>query len=212
MRASATHAAEWLRFWNASSVDLGPNRTALLEAYYYGSQYMLNSFSNGSSGVIPGLLGPWTTADPVGWSDGITLDYNAEANFYGAPSSNHAESMRSYFPTVSAAIPLGRARASLPDWSLGGHEAGGFHGMQTEAMGCGCAGPLGYPNCWIDIHNRTCPEGFGGFDGIEFPLQLGVFAELHSSPDGAMRSVAAMAAQPCVTPHPLATSCFTSQP
>ena len=106
--------------------------------------------------------------------------------------------MHAYFPTIEAAVPLGRARASLADWSLGGHEAVGAPGMQTEAMGCGCAGPLGYVNCVIDIHNRTCPLGFGGFDGIEFPLQLGGFAELHSSPDGAMRSVAAMAATPFI--------------
>lgn len=66
------HAAHWAAWWNASSVDLGPKR-ALLESFYCGAQYMLNSFSS-SSGVIPGLLGPWSTTDPVGWADGITMD------------------------------------------------------------------------------------------------------------------------------------------
>lgn len=31
----------------------------------------------GGGGVIPGLLGPWSMQDPVGWSDDVTLDYNA---------------------------------------------------------------------------------------------------------------------------------------
>jgi hypothetical protein len=226
--AEASHARSWTHWWNASGVDLGPRRGTKpqsLEAFYYGAQYMLNSFSRSRGGVIPGLLGPWSTQDPVGWADGITMDYNAEANFYGAASSNHAPSMHSYFPTVSAAIPMGRERAALPDWSFGGHEAlvqnlpppsndglsssvhagsakgytaVGTTGDQTDAMGCACAGMLGYPWCRTDIHNRSCPAGFGGFEGIEFPLQLGGFASMHCSPDGGLRSVAAMAATPFV--------------
>ncbi len=221
--AAATHAADWARFWNRSSVDLGLRRGSKshsLEGFYYGAQYMLNSFSKSEGGVIPGLLGPWSAQDPVGWADGITMDYNAEANFYGSASSNHPQNMHPYFPTVSAAIPMGRERARLPDWSFGGHEAAvqnlfddfsaqqegvttaytavGTTGDQTEAMGCACAGMQGYPWCRTDIHNRTCPKAFGGFEGIEFPLQLGAFATMHCSPDGAMRSVAAMAAAPYV--------------
>ena len=211
-QVEAMHATQWERWWNKSSVDLGPRRRSKpqsLEGYYYGAQYMLNSFSRSRGGVIPGLLGPWSAQDPVGWADGITMDYNAEANFYGAASSNHAENMHPYFPTVSAAIDMGRQRAALPEWSYGGHEATvqnfddgttviGTTGDQTEAMGCACAGYQGYPWCRTDIHNKSCPAGFGGFEGIEFPLQLGGFASMHCSPDGAMRSVAAMAAAPFV--------------
>lgn len=207
INAEATHAEQWRLWWNKSSVDLGQRRSSKpssLEGFYYGAQYMLNSFSKSQGGVIPGLLGPWSLQDPVGWADGITMDYNAEANYYGAASSNHPEAMHPYFPTVSAAVSMGRQRAALPDWSFGGHEAAvpgfgvGTTGDQTDAMGCACAGMLGYPWCRTDIHNRTCPAGFGGFEGIEFPLQLGGFATMHSSPDGAMRSVAAMAAAPFV--------------
>ena len=211
-QVEATHAAQWAKWWNKSSVDLGlrrKNKPQSLEKFYYGAQYMLNSFSKSQGGVIPGLLGPWSAQDPVGWADGITMDYNAEANFYGAASSNHAENMHPYFPTVSAAIDMGRQRAALPEWSYGGHEATvqnfddgttsiGTTGDQTEAMGCACAGEQGYPWCRTDIHNKSCPAGFGGFEGIEFPLQLGGFASMHCSPDGAMRSVAAMAAAPFV--------------
>ena len=95
---------------------------------------------------------------------------NAEANLYGAASSNHPEVMRSFFPTLLAAMPLGKARACLPSWQRGGHESAGAHGQQTEAMGCGCAN---YNRCAWDVDNRSCPQGFGGFAGIELPLQLG---------------------------------------
>ncbi len=44
--------------------------------------------------------------------------------------------MWSYFPTLTALIPLGRQRASLENWVQGGHESSGTYGQMTEAMGC----------------------------------------------------------------------------
>lgn len=44
--------------------------------------------------------------------------------------------MWSYFPTLTALMPLGRQRASLENWVQGGHESGGTYGQMTEAMGC----------------------------------------------------------------------------
>ena len=75
-RLEAETAAFWERWWNASSIDLGPDR-ATLESFYYGSQYMLACFSR-PDGVAAGLLGPWSLQDPVGWSDHLTTDYNVE--------------------------------------------------------------------------------------------------------------------------------------
>lgn len=103
--------------------------------------------------------------------------------------------MAPYFPTLLALIPLGKARASLKTWSLGGHEAFNTHGQQTEAMGCACNN---YDHCVTDIHSKPCPADFGGFEGIEIPSAIGGFAELHCSHDSAMRSTAAMAAQPFI--------------
>ena len=77
----ADSLAWWSRWWNMSSIDLGPNRT-LLESYYYGAHYMLGSFSH-VGGLTAGLLGPWSLLDPVGWFDDLTLDYNVEANYWG---------------------------------------------------------------------------------------------------------------------------------
>lgn len=60
----ATHASWWARWWNMSSVDLGPQRQ-VLESFYYGAHYMLGSFSR-VGGVTAGLLGPWSMQDPIG--------------------------------------------------------------------------------------------------------------------------------------------------
>merc|ERR1719265_2443389 len=126
---------------------------------------MLGCFSKrrGMGGVIPGLVGPWSLQDPVGWYDDVTLDYNVEANYYGAASSNHPDSMFPYFPTLTALIPLGRQRARLKTWDQGGHEAHGTFGQQTEAMGCSCNN---YDHCYVNDKNQSCPANFGGFDGI----------------------------------------------
>jgi len=133
--------------------------------------------------------------DPVGWRDNVTLDYNVEANFYGAASSNHPKAIWPYYPTLSALIPLGQQRASLPSWSQGGHESGGYYGQMTEAMGCNCND---YMHCFEEADGSRCPDGFGGFDGIEIPSAIGGFVDMHCSHDSSMRSTAAMAAQPYV--------------
>jgi hypothetical protein len=191
------NARVWADWFNASEVDLGEKRQ-YLEGFWYGSQYMLRCFAKGrdEGGVIPGLLGPWSLQDPVGWSDDVTLDYNVEANFYGAASSNHADTMWSYFPTLTALMPLGRERASLQNWVQGGHESGGTFGQMTEAMGCCCDD---YNHCYREIGTHAqCPANFGGFDGIEIPSAIGGFVEMHCSHDSSMRSTAAMAAQPFI--------------
>ena len=66
------HAAGWQRFWNQSAVSLGEKRQTL-ESFWYGAQYMLNCMAR-DGGTIAGLLGPFSSLDPVGWADGITLD------------------------------------------------------------------------------------------------------------------------------------------
>ncbi|MDA9686906.1 hypothetical protein N9U05_00275 [bacterium] len=72
----AEHREEWMLWWNASTIDLGPSRQ-ILESFYYGAQYMLRCFSR-PGGTTSGLLGPWSLQDPVGWSDHLTTDYNGE--------------------------------------------------------------------------------------------------------------------------------------
>ena len=44
--------------------------------------------------------------DPVGWFDDLTLDYNVEANYWGAASANRLDAMLPYFATMDAMVPL----------------------------------------------------------------------------------------------------------
>eukprot|EP01043_Picozoa_sp_COSAG02_P084006 COSAG02_NODE_21915_length_770_cov_1.095380_1_plen_201_part_10 len=124
------HASWWARWWNMSYVDLGPDRQ-VLESFYYGAHYMLGSFSR-VGGVTAGLLGPWSMQDPVGWFDDLTLDYNVEANYWGAASANRLEAMLPYFVTMDAMVPLCKRRAALKDWSRGGHGSIKSWGQQTD--------------------------------------------------------------------------------
>jgi hypothetical protein len=119
-RVSAVEAHErvWSEFWDASSIEIAGRGDAadsqhvqerdslaaplaLLEANYYGSQYILQSagrmLGTGHSGrVYPSvvgvssLFGPFSTGDYIGWNGDITLNYNAERC---APTPTASESV-----------------------------------------------------------------------------------------------------------------------
>lgn len=97
------HEQLWRLFWSASDIDITSGSDAdedagvdslaaplgLLEANYFGSQYILNSagrlLGTGHSGRtypsvvgVSSLFGPFSTGDYIGWNGDITLNYNAE--------------------------------------------------------------------------------------------------------------------------------------
>eukprot|EP00051_Salpingoeca_urceolata_P007782 m.100454 g.100454 ORF g.100454 m.100454 type:complete len:1120 (-) comp15400_c0_seq2:5-3364(-) len=181
------HTDWWSKWWNASSIDLGPERQ-VLESFYYGAQYMLGCFSR-PGGVTAGLFGPWSLQDPVGWSDHLTLDYNVEANFFGAPTANRLSSMLPYFATMDSLVPECRKRAKLATWSHGGHASFGTWGQMSEMIGCG-------PTSFSVMGN--CGTNMGGYDGIECPSAMGAFAELTVGHDSSVRFVAALMAVPYI--------------
>jgi len=79
---------------------------------------------DGGTNLCTGLLGPWSMMNPVGWCDRLTLDYNVEANYFGAASSNHLSAMEPYFPTMAPLLESGRRRASmswLSPWAKHGY-------------------------------------------------------------------------------------------
>jgi alpha-L-fucosidase 2 len=82
----AAHEAWWLRFWNASFVEI-PDK--ILEQRYYLSQYVLASASRDPE-FPPGLFG-WVTTDDPCWGGSYTLNYNFVAPFYGLYAANHIE-------------------------------------------------------------------------------------------------------------------------
>eukprot|EP00038_Savillea_parva_P031017 m.82296 g.82296 ORF g.82296 m.82296 type:complete len:1149 (+) comp9456_c0_seq1:212-3658(+) len=182
-----THAQWWDAWWNVSAVDLG-SRYRVLESFYYGAQYMLGCLSR-NGGVAAGLLGPWSLQDPVGWEDHLTLDYNVEANYWGAASSNRLDAMLPYFPMATALIPECRRRAALKTWSHGGHSAFNIWGQASEMIGCG-------PTSFSVMGG--CPDDYGGYDGLECPSATGFVKELQTGHDSSTRFVAALMATPYV--------------
>ena len=69
---AAAHAAAWGAFWAASEVNLGQGR-ALLESFWYGSQYLLGCTARAGA-VAPGLWGVFAVRDDNGWNGDLTLD------------------------------------------------------------------------------------------------------------------------------------------
>jgi hypothetical protein len=183
----AAHTAWWERWWNMSAVDLGPNRQ-VLEGFYYGAHYMLGSFAR-PGGVTAGLLGPWSVQDPIGWFDDLTLDYNVEANYWGAASANRLEAMEPYFATMDAMVPLCKRRAALPSWSHGGHGSITTWGQQTDMIGCG-------PESW-SVMDR-CPSSMGGYDGMECPSSMAAFPDIYTGHDSSVRFSAGLMATPYI--------------
>ena len=85
MRAANT--AWWSEYWSQSSISL-PSEP-LIEFYWHAAQYALGSSSRPGK-TAPGLYGPWVTNDLPAWHGDYTMDYNQQAIYYGAHSSNRA--------------------------------------------------------------------------------------------------------------------------
>lgn len=165
----------------------------LLEANYYGSQYILASAGRviGSAGhsraypTPPGgaatLFGPFSTGDYIGWNGDVTLNYNAETPLYGAPSSNHLELSKPFFEVAMRSIPLARRRASRQPWP--GISSGASRG-----------GRPGLPGQQVDEYTNAGP---GGVKGVNFPGHIGPFG-LHDWTDRGQRSNGAFAATPFI--------------
>jgi hypothetical protein len=185
----AAHAAFWSSYWSASEIYLGRNRQ-LLEAFWYGAQYLLGSTARAGR-VPPGLWGVYNFVDNCGWNGDLTLDYNAQANFYGAASSNHADLIVPYMDTVGSEwhLAMSRLRASA-NWLAKG-SAGG-PGQVSQSMTCGYM-EQAYENPAI------CPNSTaGGYSGLEMTSHIGPFPGLWYYSDLSIRVVAPMSAMPFV--------------
>jgi len=177
----------WMEFNLASSVSLPAY--PLVEKFYYGMQFAFRA-SNAIGEVPPGLWGPFNTKDTPDWADQMTLDYNFEANYWSAATSNHPELMRPYFDTVNSMMDNGRKRAALKDWSEGGYP--NLFGGEVMGMSCGPT-PLGN---WDTDYG--CPAEFGGFDGVEFSSSMGPFDGMQIFMDDGTRFVAGLTATPYI--------------
>ena len=106
-RLYAAHEGWWREYWSQSFIQI-PDQT--VEKSWYGSLYLLGSVSRAGK-YAPGLWGNWITGD-MNWNGDYHTNYNYEAPFYAALSTNHIAQMASYDAPVLAWIPRGEAEAA----------------------------------------------------------------------------------------------------
>lgn len=98
------HAAAWESFWKKSSFTLSDPE---LENRWYASLYVLACCAGGKRSA-PGLYGNFITVENPSWKSDYHLNYNYEAPFYAACSSNHPELTDSYAAPLEQFIARGR--------------------------------------------------------------------------------------------------------
>ena len=116
-----------------------------------------------------------------------TIDYNFQANYYGACSSNRCGLMTPFFASIASDwhMELSRQRASA-HWRIKG--SAGRPGETAQSMTCGYM-----DNAYEDP--AICPtRTSGGYAGIEMTTHIGPFAGLHYYSDLSVRVVAPMTA------------------
>ncbi|GAA1982036.1 glycosyl hydrolase family 95 catalytic domain-containing protein [Catenulispora subtropica] len=102
--AKATHTAFWQDFWTRSNIVVGDSQ---LETYYFNAQYVLGSATRAGANP-PSLWGMWPTNDTPSWGGRYFLNYNEEALYYGAFSSNHADLSEPYRRLIYNEVPWQR--------------------------------------------------------------------------------------------------------
>ncbi len=81
------HYSLWQSFWSKSEFN---TRDEELENGWYSSQYFLAGCT-GNKGFAPGIFANFITIENPGWHSDYHLNYNYQAPFYAACSSNHIE-------------------------------------------------------------------------------------------------------------------------
>lgn len=81
------HEAWWKDFWGRSNVRIGD---PFIEKYYYASQYLFGATSRGNK-FAPGIWGPFVTRDSSAWGGDYHLNYNYQAPYWAAYSSNYID-------------------------------------------------------------------------------------------------------------------------
>lgn len=104
----AAHYAAWEAFWQKSSFTLSDEE---LENGWYASQYLL-AICAGNPRFAPGLYGNFVTVEHPNWHSDYHLNYNYQAPFYAACSSNHVELTDCYHGPLEDFLERGKAFAA----------------------------------------------------------------------------------------------------
>ncbi len=86
------HRKWWNGFWERSFVEIGDT---MLEKYYYASQYLFAASSRPGK-FAPGIWGPFITRDSSAWGGDYHLNYNYQAPYWAAFSSNYIDLTDNY--------------------------------------------------------------------------------------------------------------------
>jgi hypothetical protein len=86
------HLQWWRAFWERSAVQVND---PLIEKYYYTSQYLFACSSRGNK-FAPGIWGPFITKDSSAWGGDYHLNYNYQAPYWAAYSSNYIDLTDNY--------------------------------------------------------------------------------------------------------------------
>ena len=98
------HSAFWRDFWSRSKFTLSDPE---LETWWYASQYFLAVCAR-DPGYPPGLYANFVTVERPNWHSDYHLNYNYQAPFYAACSSNHPELTDCYLSPLEEFVPRGR--------------------------------------------------------------------------------------------------------
>ena len=109
---SASHREWWKRFWARSFIEI-PDKE--IEKRWYAALYVLGSCSRAGK-IAPGLWGNWATTDGPNWHGDFHLNYNFQAPYYIAYSSNHADLSAPFYQAIVESLPNGRDMAKSRGW------------------------------------------------------------------------------------------------
>jgi hypothetical protein len=125
----AAHESWWQGFWEQSFVQI-PDQS--VERSWYGSLYLLGSVAR-SGKYAPGLWGNWVTG-AMNWNGDYHTNYDYEAAFYSALSTNHIAQMGAYAQPVLQYEANGQALASANGYTGVLYPVGiGPNGMTTDS-------------------------------------------------------------------------------
>ncbi|MEY9835740.1 hypothetical protein [Streptacidiphilus sp. EB103A] len=109
---NTSHRAWWQSYWSQSFVEI-PDKA--VEKSWYGSLYLLACISRPGKSA-PGLWGNWITG-AMNWNGDYHTNYNYEAPFYAALSTNHIAQMDAYDQPVLDWQSAGQALATSNGYS-----------------------------------------------------------------------------------------------
>lgn len=106
-RIKESHEKWWSDFWSKSEIQI-PDK--MLEKYYYTSQYLLGSSSRKDK-FAPGIWGPFITQDSSLWGGDYHLNYNYQAPYWAAFSSNQIGLTDNFDQPILDYMEKGKAHA-----------------------------------------------------------------------------------------------------